>query len=84
MESPGNEFTTSLKVTESFGRQHKNVIHRLESLDCSDSFTDLNFKVSEYKDQNWDNNQNPGCNQHSEDKEIRQTAQACFEIDQKP
>ncbi|MCB1809000.1 MAG: Rha family transcriptional regulator, partial [Candidatus Competibacteraceae bacterium] len=42
--------TTSLKVAEAFGKLHKNVISKIESLDCSEEFTELNFKPSEYMD----------------------------------
>lgn len=37
--------TTSLKVAEFFGRQHKNVIQKIESLDCSDEFASANFSA---------------------------------------
>ena len=40
--------TTSLKVAELFGKQHKNVLQKLESLECSSNFTELNFQLSEY------------------------------------
>lgn len=42
--------TSSLKVAELFGKQHKNVLQKLESLDCSPKFTELNFQLSEYSD----------------------------------
>lgn len=42
--------TTSLKVAELFGKQHKNVLQKLESLECSSNFTELNFQLSEYLD----------------------------------
>lgn len=42
--------TTSLKVAELFGKQHKNVLQKLECLDCSHEFTELNFQLSEYLD----------------------------------
>lgn len=42
--------TTSLKVAEVFGKKHKNVIQAIESLDCPNDFTELNFQPSEYKD----------------------------------
>ncbi|QNX72845.1 Rha family transcriptional regulator [Acinetobacter seifertii] len=42
--------TTSLKVAEIFGKQHKNVLQKLESLECSSEFTELNFQLSEYID----------------------------------
>lgn len=42
--------TTSLQVAEAFGKQHKNVIQKLESLNCSIEFNQLNFKRVEYMD----------------------------------
>jgi len=39
--------TTSLKVAEAFGRLHKNVIQKLESLDCSEEFASANFSAHE-------------------------------------
>ncbi len=37
--------TDSLKVAEIFERQHKNVIQRIESLDCSPEFMSANFSA---------------------------------------
>ena len=37
--------TTSLKVAEFFAKQHKNVIQKIESLDCSPEFTSANFSA---------------------------------------
>lgn len=37
--------TTSLKVAELFGKQHKNVIQKIENLDCSPEFTSANFSA---------------------------------------
>lgn len=37
--------TSSLKVAELFGKQHKNVIQKIESLDCSPEFTSANFSA---------------------------------------
>jgi Rha family phage regulatory protein len=42
--------TTSLKVAEAFGKQHKDVIRKLNGLDCSQDFTQRNFALSEYTD----------------------------------
>jgi len=42
--------TTSLKVAEFFAKQHKDVLRKLESLDCSTDFTERNFTLSEYLD----------------------------------
>lgn len=46
----GRAVTTSVAVAEYFGKLHKNVIQKIESLDCSPEFTALNFKPSEYSD----------------------------------
>ena len=35
--------TTSLKIAESFGKLHKDILKKIESLSCSDSFTSANF-----------------------------------------
>jgi len=37
--------TSSLKVAELFGKHHKNVIQKIESLDCSPEFTSANFSA---------------------------------------
>lgn len=37
--------TTSLKVAEVFGKHHKNVLQKIESLDCSPEFTSANFSA---------------------------------------
>ncbi|MCU4394687.1 Rha family transcriptional regulator [Acinetobacter parvus] len=42
--------TTSLKVADIFNKQHKDVLRKLESLDCSTDFTERNFTLSEYLD----------------------------------
>lgn len=42
--------TTSLKIAEAFNKQHKDVIRKLKTLECSDEFTERNFTLSEYKD----------------------------------
>ena len=36
--------TTSLKVAETFGKEHKNVMAAIKSLECSELFRELNFK----------------------------------------
>ena len=48
--SNGEVKTTSLKVAEAFSKQHKDVLRKLESLDCSEEFTQRNFALSEYMD----------------------------------
>lgn len=35
--------TTALKVAEAFGKLHKDVVRKVESLDCSDEFNQRNF-----------------------------------------
>lgn len=46
----GRLVTTSLKVAEVFGKRHKDVIRKLQTLDCSREFTERNFAPSEYTD----------------------------------
>ncbi|EAA7552780.1 transcriptional regulator [Salmonella enterica subsp. enterica serovar Oranienburg] len=46
----GRAVTTSVAVAEFFGKLHKNVIQKIEMLECSSQFTELNFKPSEYTD----------------------------------
>ena len=42
--------TTSLKVAEVFGKQHKDLLKKLQALECSGDFTERNFALSEYTD----------------------------------
>jgi len=42
--------TSSRKVAEYFGKDHKNVLQSIQSLPCSPEFTELNFQPSEYTD----------------------------------
>ncbi|UMS18030.1 transcriptional regulator [Escherichia coli] len=46
----GRAVTTSVAVAEFFRKLHKNVIQKIEALECSPEFTELNFKPSEYTD----------------------------------
>lgn len=46
----GKVVTSSLAVASYFGKQHKNVIQKIASLECSAEFTELNFQLSEYTD----------------------------------
>ncbi|EAO9182005.1 transcriptional regulator [Salmonella enterica] len=46
----GRAVTTSVAVAEYFRKLHKNVIQKIEMLDCSPEFTRLNFQPSEYTD----------------------------------
>ena len=41
----GQPMTTSLQVAEVFGKQHKNVLRKLETLECSSEFAELNFEL---------------------------------------
>lgn len=38
--------TTSMRVAEVFGKQHKNVLRDIQNLECSDDFRKLNFEPS--------------------------------------
>jgi Rha family phage regulatory protein len=42
--------TDSLMVAEVFGKEHSKVIRAIESLQCSEKFTEANFGLSDYKD----------------------------------
>ncbi|ECT8547642.1 hypothetical protein B0011_06010 [Salmonella enterica subsp. diarizonae serovar 48:i:z] len=46
----GKVLTTSRYVADYFGKLHKDVIRKIESLDCSTDFTGRNFTLSEYTD----------------------------------
>ncbi|EAU5817273.1 peptidase [Salmonella enterica] len=46
----GKVVTSSLAVASYFGKQHKNVVQKIASLECSAEFTELNFQLSEYID----------------------------------
>ena len=46
----GKAVTTSLKIAEVFGKQHKNVIDAIRRLDIPSEFNQLNFKPVEYTD----------------------------------
>lgn len=47
--------TSSLKVAEIFAKQHKDVLRKLENLDCSSDFNERNFTLVEYKDAKGEN-----------------------------
>lgn len=47
--------TTSLKVADIFNKQHKDVLRKLESLECSSDFNERNFTLVEYKDAKGEN-----------------------------
>ena len=44
--------TTSLRVAEVFGKQHKHVLEAIKSLDCSEEFREPNFRLSKIDYQN--------------------------------
>ena len=46
----GHPVTTSLRVAEIFGKQHKDVLKRIANLDCSEQFNGRNFAPVEYLD----------------------------------
>lgn len=46
----GKAVTTSQAVAEYFHKLHKNVIQKIETLDCSPEFNELNFKLVDYTD----------------------------------
>lgn len=46
----GHAITTSLTVAEVFGKQHKNVLQTIKSLDCLEEFVRLNFQPISYMD----------------------------------
>lgn len=46
----GRAVTTSLAVAAYFSKDHKNVIQKIHSLECSPHFTELNFQLSDYID----------------------------------
>ncbi|OPW95998.1 peptidase [Citrobacter sp. A316] len=46
----GKVVTSSLAVAEYFCKQHKNVIQKIQTLECSVEFAELNFQPSEYTD----------------------------------
>ncbi|HEY3986480.1 MAG TPA: Rha family transcriptional regulator [Cedecea sp.] len=46
----GRAVTTSLAVAAYFVKEHKNVIQKIQSLECSPGFTALNFQLSDYTD----------------------------------
>ena len=43
-------FTTSQNVADAFGKLHKDVLRKIDSLECSSEFTERNFTLSGYVD----------------------------------
>ncbi|GKQ96484.1 Rha family transcriptional regulator [Aeromonas hydrophila] len=46
----GQPVTTSLKVAEVFGKQHKDVLRKIATLECSKDFNERNFALVTYQD----------------------------------
>lgn len=46
----GRVLTSSLAIAAYFHRDHKNVLRTIEAMECTASFTELNFELSEYED----------------------------------
>lgn len=46
----GKLVTTSRNIAEVFGKEHKNVIRAIESLECGEDFNRLNFELVTYTD----------------------------------
>ena len=46
----GKVLTTSLKVAETFGKEHKNVLKDIRELKSSEEFNQLNFELVDYTD----------------------------------
>ena len=46
----GKAVTTSLKIAEVFGKQHKVVLHSIRKLECPEKFSEHNFMPAEYSD----------------------------------
>lgn len=44
----GKDVTTSFKIAEVFGKEHKNVVRDIEALTCSEDFRALNFEHTPY------------------------------------
>lgn len=43
--------TTSREIAKAFGKLHKNVVRKIETLECSPEFNALNFEPVKYKDE---------------------------------
>lgn len=50
----GEVFTTSRKVAELFGKDHRNVLRSIRLLDCDEEFAALNFELTDFIDKNGD------------------------------
>lgn len=45
----GEVLTTSLDISEKFGKSHKHVLDAIRNLDCSEEFSRTNFRLSNYE-----------------------------------
>ena len=43
-------FTPSTRIADVFGKEHRNVLRAIRSLECSEYFNALNFERVDYKD----------------------------------
>jgi Rha family phage regulatory protein len=50
VEKVNRLWVSSVDLADHFGKEHKNVLRKIQSLGCSKKFTQLNFAPSEYKD----------------------------------
>ena len=48
--------TSSLKIAEYFGKLHFHILEKIKKLECSQEFTDTNFRVSYYQDESGKSN----------------------------
>jgi Rha family phage regulatory protein len=49
-ERDGKQWTTSLNIAEVFGKPHKDVLDKIENLECSQEFSWRNFSPTSYTD----------------------------------
>lgn len=49
-ERDGRVVVSSLDVAKNFGKEHRNIIRSIKSLDPHDGFIELNFELNEYQD----------------------------------
>lgn len=50
VRSNGVLITSSITVAKAFGKRHSDILRVIKNLECSKSFTERNFALSEYKD----------------------------------
>ena len=51
-ERDGKQWTTSLNIAEVFGKNHFDVLDKIEKLECSQEFAQRNFTAGGYSDKN--------------------------------